>query len=210
MARRLADPAALRAALHSRWTAVWGPDGWRNAPPWQKKPCGWHGRPAIARWNWTVMPVRRPARGDVRAVQVDIAAHARLAEELPIAVHGWAATTMRALGAAKAAYQARLAELGEELEEAEGCDDPGRAAKARVERDFLVGAGAGGGAGRPRPPGGLPCRARPAERDQGDLGGDGQPGPRRPRPGPAPGRDHPHGPVLRLHPRPARPIAWER
>jgi hypothetical protein len=161
MARRLADPAALRAALHSRWTAVWGPDGWRNAPPWQKKPCGWHGRPAIARWNWTVMPIRRPARGDVRAVQVDIAAHARLAEELPIAIHGWAATTMRALGAAKAAYQARLAELGEELEEAEeaeGCNDPGRAAKARVERDFLVGSWRGrwgwaaAAAGRPPMP----------------------------------------------------------
>jgi hypothetical protein len=41
--------------------------------------------------------------------------------------------------AAKAAYQARLAELQTELEEAERCNDPVRAAKAREERDFLVG-----------------------------------------------------------------------
>jgi hypothetical protein len=40
---------------------------------------------------------------------------------------------------AKAAYKARLAELRAELEEAQGSNDPVRAAKARVERDFLVG-----------------------------------------------------------------------
>jgi hypothetical protein len=40
---------------------------------------------------------------------------------------------------AKAAYQARLAELGAELEEAEGFNDPARAAKARQEIDLLVG-----------------------------------------------------------------------
>jgi hypothetical protein len=40
--------------------------------------------------------------------------------------------------AAKAAYQARLAELEAELEEAEGCNDPARAANARAEREWLV------------------------------------------------------------------------
>jgi hypothetical protein len=40
---------------------------------------------------------------------------------------------------AKAAYKTRLDELGAELEEAEGCNDPVRAANARAERDFLVG-----------------------------------------------------------------------
>jgi hypothetical protein len=40
---------------------------------------------------------------------------------------------------AKAAYQARLGQLEAELEEAERCNDPGRAVKARAERDFLVG-----------------------------------------------------------------------
>jgi hypothetical protein len=39
---------------------------------------------------------------------------------------------------AKAAYQARLAELGAELEEAEAGNDPARATRARAERDFLV------------------------------------------------------------------------
>jgi hypothetical protein len=39
---------------------------------------------------------------------------------------------------AKAAYQARLGELGAELEAAEGGNDPARAARARAERDFLV------------------------------------------------------------------------
>src|SRR5215207_9079577 len=40
---------------------------------------------------------------------------------------------------AKAAYKARLEELQAELEEAERFNDPARAAKARAERDFLVG-----------------------------------------------------------------------
>jgi hypothetical protein len=39
---------------------------------------------------------------------------------------------------AKAAYRARLAELRAELEEAEGFNDPARAAKARQEMEFLV------------------------------------------------------------------------
>src|SRR5215472_3587365 len=39
---------------------------------------------------------------------------------------------------AKAAYQARLGELAAELEDAERCSDPGRAATASAERDFLV------------------------------------------------------------------------
>jgi hypothetical protein len=40
---------------------------------------------------------------------------------------------------AKAAYKARLDELAAELDEAERCNDPGRAARAGAERDFLVG-----------------------------------------------------------------------
>jgi hypothetical protein len=39
---------------------------------------------------------------------------------------------------AKAAYKARLDELAAELEEAECCNDPGRAATARQEQEFLV------------------------------------------------------------------------
>jgi len=40
---------------------------------------------------------------------------------------------------AKAAYKARLGELTAELEEADRCNDAGRAARAVAERDFLVG-----------------------------------------------------------------------
>jgi hypothetical protein len=39
---------------------------------------------------------------------------------------------------AKAAYRARLAELGAELEQAEADNDPARATRARQEREFLV------------------------------------------------------------------------
>jgi hypothetical protein len=41
-------------------------------------------------------------------------------------------------GAAKAAYRARLVELGAEVEAAEAANDPARAARARAEREFLV------------------------------------------------------------------------
>ena len=39
---------------------------------------------------------------------------------------------------AKAAYQTRIHELRTELEEAEGCNDPARATKARQELEFLI------------------------------------------------------------------------
>jgi hypothetical protein len=63
---------------------------------------------------------------------------------------------------AKAAYQARLGELQTDLEEAERCNDPVRAAKAREERDFLVGelARAVGLGGRDRRAGSHAERAR--------------------------------------------------
>ena len=57
---------------------------------------------------------------------------------------------------AKAAYQARLGELRAEVEEAEGFNDPVRAARAREEMEFLVGELARavglGGRDRGRPP----------------------------------------------------------
>ena len=101
---------------------------------------------------------------------------------------------------AKAAYRARLTELEAELAAAEAGNDPARAARARAEREFLVAelARAVGAGGRPR-------RAGPAECDQGDPGGDGQPGPGQPLPGAAPFCHGPDGSVLRLHPRPAGP-----
>ena len=107
---------------------------------------------------------------------------------------------------AKAAYRARLEELRAELEEAEGFNDPARAAKARAERDFLVDelARAVGLGGRDRRAASHAERAR-LNATRAIRGGDGQPGPRQPRVGAAPGRDYPDRPVLLLHARPARP-----
>jgi hypothetical protein len=102
MARRLADPAALRTALDARWMAVWGPDGLdertalaaeilRVARETGDREMELEGRAnrAASSLEW----------GDIQAAQADIAAHAQLAEELPMAVHRWAATTMQALQA---------------------------------------------------------------------------------------------------------------
>jgi tetratricopeptide (TPR) repeat protein len=102
MARRLADPAALRSALDTRWMAVWGPDGLEERTALAEETLrlardngdremeldGHAGRAASSLES-----------GDLRAVETDIAAHARLAEELPMAIHQWAATTMRTLRA---------------------------------------------------------------------------------------------------------------
>jgi AAA ATPase domain len=102
MARRLADPAALRTALDTRWMAVWGPDGLeertalseeilqraREIGDREMELDGYASRAACSLES-----------GDPRAALADIAAHARLVEELPLAIHRWAATTMRAMGA---------------------------------------------------------------------------------------------------------------
>jgi hypothetical protein len=63
---------------------------------------------------------------------------------------------------AKAAYQGRLKELREEVEEAESFNDPERAARAREEMDILAGelAGAIGLGGRDRKAGSNAERAR--------------------------------------------------
>ncbi|HKA97438.1 MAG TPA: hypothetical protein VKD66_14320 [Streptosporangiaceae bacterium] len=82
---------------------------------------------------------------------VDLAAaDSQTARSAPPAGQAWAGGELRVrpdlgdAGAmldaqAKAAYQARLGELAAELEEAERCNDPGRAATAAAERDFLIG-----------------------------------------------------------------------
>jgi tetratricopeptide (TPR) repeat protein len=102
MARRLAEPAALRTALNARWMAVWGPDGLdeRTALAAEMLRLAWEtGDSELeldghASWAATSLE-----SGDPGAVQADIAAHARLAEDLPIALHRWAAMTMRVLQA---------------------------------------------------------------------------------------------------------------
>jgi hypothetical protein len=125
MARRLADPAALRSALGALWMAVWGPDGLDE-------------RSALAE---EVLRLAREAgdremeldgrasraassleRGDIRAAGADIAAHARLADELRMPVHQWAATTMRAM---RALLQGSFEEAAR-LAEAASSMQPGR------------------------------------------------------------------------------------
>jgi tetratricopeptide (TPR) repeat protein len=102
MARRLADPTALRTVLDARWMAVWGPDGLdertalaaeilrlaRETGDLEMELDGLAGRVASSLES-----------GDIQAARAAIAAHARLIEELPMAVHRWAATTMRTLTA---------------------------------------------------------------------------------------------------------------
>jgi hypothetical protein len=106
---------------------------------------------------------------------------------------------------AKAAYRARLAELRAELEEAEGFNDPARAAKARQETEFLVAelARAVGLGGRDRRA--ASRRTGSAERRQGDPDSRRQPRARQPLVGAAPGRHRAHGAVLLLRPGSARP-----
>jgi tetratricopeptide (TPR) repeat protein len=116
MARRLADPDALRDAIDARWMAVWGPDGLSERTALADE---------ILRLAWDIGDrgmemegrLRRAASslesGDFPAVQADIAAHARLTEEIPMAVHRWAAMTMHAM-------RALLAGSFEEAEEVAG------------------------------------------------------------------------------------------
>jgi tetratricopeptide (TPR) repeat protein len=102
MARRLADPAALRTAVDARWMAVWGPDGLEERTSLAAEILRL-ARETGDRELELAGHVYRAASsletGDARAVQADIAAHARLTDELPMATPRWAATTMRGLQA---------------------------------------------------------------------------------------------------------------
>ena len=102
MARRLADPAALRAAVDARWMAVWGPDGLEERTAlaaeilWLAQETGDRELELDGHAHRAASSLES---GDARAVEADIAAHARLTEELPMATPRWAATPLRALRA---------------------------------------------------------------------------------------------------------------
>jgi tetratricopeptide (TPR) repeat protein len=102
MARRLGDPAALRTVLDTRWMAVWGPDGLEERTALAEEVLR-RGRETGDREMELDGHATRAATslesGDIRTVWAEVAAHARLTEELPIAIHQWKATTMRALRA---------------------------------------------------------------------------------------------------------------
>jgi tetratricopeptide (TPR) repeat protein len=102
MARRLADPGALRGAIDARWMARWGPDGLdeRTALAAEILRLAQEiGDRDLELGGHAYRAASSLESGDALAVEADIAAHARLAEELPAAIHKWEATTMRALRA---------------------------------------------------------------------------------------------------------------
>lgn len=99
MARRLEDPGALSIALRARWLARWAPDGLEERSALSEDMLVL-ARDADDRELELVARARRITcsmeAGDTLAVETDIAAHARLAEELRMPYHEWAAVTMRA------------------------------------------------------------------------------------------------------------------
>jgi eukaryotic-like serine/threonine-protein kinase len=99
MARRVRDVPALGAALDARWMAVWGPDGLSE----RAELAGEVLRLAADTGNPDLELMGRGQRatssleaGDLLALESDIAAYARLADELRMPVRQWTVTTMRA------------------------------------------------------------------------------------------------------------------
>jgi hypothetical protein len=103
IARRLDDVGCLVSALHARWMALVGADLWEE---------GWAlagevlqlaqatGDRELELFGRVLRAGSALEGGDIRTtVEADVAAHARLAEELRMPVHRWAATTMRAMSA---------------------------------------------------------------------------------------------------------------
>jgi hypothetical protein len=102
LARRLGDPASLGSALRARWMALWGPEGLEERSALAEETL----RLARATGDLELELAGRCRRvtsslqaGDTRAVEADIAACARLAEELRMPSHQWTATTMLAMWA---------------------------------------------------------------------------------------------------------------
>jgi tetratricopeptide (TPR) repeat protein len=110
---------------------------------------------------------------------------------------------------AKDAYRRRLAEIEDDLEQARAIGDAERAAQADAEREFLVQELARVRVGWPWSTSRVRVRARPSRCDPRGPPGD-DPDRRAPSPArPASQPYHPHGYLLRLLPRPARPRRLE-
>jgi predicted ATPase len=102
MARRLADPAALRGTIEARWMARWGPDGLEERIGLAAeilRLARETGDQDLELLGHAHQAASSLESGDAQMVQADIAAHARLVEELSAATNRWAAMTMRALRA---------------------------------------------------------------------------------------------------------------
>ena len=100
MARRLGDTAALGSTLRARWTALWIPDRLdeRSALAEEMIHLAWQ---AGDREMELLGRARRAScsleAGHAQSAEADIAAHARLADELRMPVHQWNSTTMRGM-----------------------------------------------------------------------------------------------------------------
>jgi eukaryotic-like serine/threonine-protein kinase len=100
MARRLGDIAALGSALRARWVARWEPEGLDERAGLAEELLRL-ARETDDRELELLGRARRIAcsleRGHIGEVDADIAAHARLADELRMPVYQWHAATMRAM-----------------------------------------------------------------------------------------------------------------
>jgi tetratricopeptide (TPR) repeat protein len=131
MARRLGDTASLASALRARWMAVWGPDGLEERSALAAETLRLAGATGDRELELAGR-VRRATSslqsGDIRVVEADVAACARLADELSMSSHQWTATTMGAM----------LALLRGAMEEAESLADQARSAQPHEPNAFFA------------------------------------------------------------------------
>jgi tetratricopeptide (TPR) repeat protein len=100
MARRLGEVVPMASALRARWLAVWGPDGLEERRGLAEDilrlggATGDRETELIGRARRITCAIEA---GDMRSAEVDIAAHADLADELRMPYHQWVAASMRAM-----------------------------------------------------------------------------------------------------------------
>jgi tetratricopeptide (TPR) repeat protein len=121
-ARQLDDAEALTSALRARWMAVWGPDGLDERLDLEREML----RVAAQADNLELEIVGRARRitsclqaGQIRAVETEIAEHARLAGHIRMPFHVWTGATLRAM---QAHLHGSLAEAEQLADEALGMD----------------------------------------------------------------------------------------
>lgn len=99
IARRLGDPRALSDALRARWMARWGPDGVEERFALAEELLAIAHESGDREKELIGLAQRATCllqSGDGAAADMDISAHGRLAAELRMPYHQWAAATMRA------------------------------------------------------------------------------------------------------------------
>jgi hypothetical protein len=102
MARRVGDAAALSRALHARWLTLVAPDkeDERSALADEVLQLArMTGDREMELLGRVIRVANSLESADIQAVEADIAAHARLADEIRMPVHQWTATTMQAMHA---------------------------------------------------------------------------------------------------------------